>query len=395
MRTLAYSPSVEVLAMHVGKGGEKTYYDLSRDVSSCSVSMEENSAGTFDVRLLNRSGKYDGKFLPMDMIAISCDSHKGKRRLMTGYINSVTMWSLYPQDYRIKGSDALYRLQRLYWDPRLFPSVFAAGYGRPDMSQDDAIREVLEKAAGMGGSMVDIGDLPPEALDLANEVWQAGQAGAATQLERMADLLKVLREKGPSLNTWASGGAGGTFSGDSFGATVGLTAGESTPVPTDVQEPNASFTIYTVLGLIKGGVDMPWNADSIQSKVHAAWAAGGCLFDSRGIAVLDGRMLVALAPTFGECGDMVDVTYDNGLTIRCTMADTKNESDSNYTKWGHAAENGRVMVMEFEISYAIYNKMLSDNGYIGSLAHDYWFSQIVGARVTEVKNLGPIKQIAG
>lgn len=391
MRTLSYSPSVEVLAMHVGKGGEKTYYDLSRDVSSCNVSMEENGAGTFDVRLLNRSGKYDGKFLPMDMVAISCDSHKGKRRLMTGYINSVTMWSLYPQDYRIKGSDALYRLQRLYWDPKLFPSVFAAGYGRPDMSQDDAIREVLEKAAGMGGSMVDIGDLPPEALDLANEVWQAGQAGAATQLERMADLLKVLREKGPSLNTWASGGAGGTFSGDSFGATVGLTAGQSIPVPTDIQDPNSSYTIYTVKGVFMDGADKYWDPTSNQSTVHAAWVAGGCLFDSRGIAILDGRMLVAMAQTFGKCGDMVDVAYDNGLILRCTLGDEKNPNDANYNMYGHEY-GGRTLVMEFEISYAKYQEMGLGKGY-GSLAWPDWFGETVGARVTEVKNLGPIKQM--
>ena len=393
MRTLAYSPSVEVLAMHVGKGGEKTYYDLSRDVSSCNVSMEENGAGTFDVRLLNRSGKYDGKFLPMDMVAISCDSHKGKRRLMTGYISSVTMWSLYPQDYRIKGSDALYRLQRLYWDPRLFPSVFAAGYGRPDMSQDDAIREVLEKAAGMGGSMVDIGDLPTEALDLANEVWQAGQAGTATQLERMADLLKVLREKGPSLNTWASGGAGGTFSGDSFGATVGLTAGESTPVPTDGQAANSSLTIYLPSGWgYADGTSDSMYPGSNQEKVHEAWKAAGCLYNGIGVAVLDGRMLVAMAPTFGACGDMVDVIYDNGLTIKCTMADTKSESDRNYVKWGHTNESGEFMVMEFEISWAAW---LGPGHIYGNLAVDTWFSQTVGAKVVRVENFGPIKQIAG
>ena len=209
----------------------------------------------------------------------------------------------------------------------------------------------------------------------------------------MADLLKVLREKGPSLNTWASGGAGGTFSGDSFGATVGLTAGQSTPVPTDIQDSNSSYTIYTVKGVLKGGEDLYWDPSTNQSTVHAAWAAGGYLFDSRGIAILDGRMLVAMTKTFGVCGDMVDVTYDNGLILKCTLGDEKDPTDYNCNAYGHE-DGGMTLVMEFEISYAKYQEMGLGKGY-GSLAHPDWFGETVGARVTEVKNLGPIKQIAG
>ena len=392
MRTLAYSPSVEVLAMHVGKGGSREFYDLSKDVVSCNVSLMENGSGTFDVRLQNRGGKYDGRFLPMDLVAISCDSHKGRKRLMTGYMNSVTMWSLYPQDYRIKGSDALYRLQRLYWDPSLRTSYTLAGYGRPDMSHDDSIRSVLTGAAGMDGSMVDVGDLPSEMLDLANDVWKSDQEGYAGQMKSLNDLIGILRKSGPSLNTWSSGGAsGGTYSGDSFGATAGLTAGQSTPVPTSIQDPNASFTIYTVKGVFMDGVDKRWDPTSRQSTVHAAWVAGGCLFDSRGIAILDGRMLVAMAQTFGKCGDMVDVTYDNGLTLKCTLGDEKDPSDENYNMYGHEY-GGKTLVMEFEISYAKYQEMCLGKGY-GSLAWPDWFSQIVGAKVAEVKNLGPIKQM--
>lgn len=225
MRTLAYSPSVRLYAMHVGKGGEKTYYDLSRDVVSCNVSLMENGSGTLTAKLQNRDGKYDGKFLPMDLVVASCDSHKGERRLFTGYVNRVKGFSLYPGDYTLSASDALYRLQRLYWDPALFPSwkmVYDNAYGdyteKGDMGAAQAIAAVLTNVAGMDPSMVDVGEIPSEMTEFAKDVWKAGQEGSAKQLERMAEFLKVLGKSGQSV--YGGGSSGASTAGGVSGITV-------------------------------------------------------------------------------------------------------------------------------------------------------------------------------
>lgn len=227
MRTLAYSPSVKLYAMHVGKGGEKTYYDLSHDVVSCNVSLMENGSGTLTAKLQNRDGKYDGKFIPMDLVVASCDSHKGERRLFTGYINRVKGFSLYPGDYTLSASDSLYRLQRLYWDPSLFPSwqmVYDSAYRdyteKGDMGAAQAIAAVLTNVAGMDPSMVDVGEIPSEMTEFAKDVWKAGQEGSAKQLERMAEFLKVLGKSGQSVY---GGGASGASTTGRTGITVPAT----------------------------------------------------------------------------------------------------------------------------------------------------------------------------
>ena len=226
MRTLSYSPSVKLYAMHVGKGGSREFYDLSKDVVSCNVSLMENGSGTLTAKLQNRGGKYDGRFLPMDLVVASCDSHKGETRLFTGYVNSVKGFSLYPGDYTLTASDALYRLQRLYWDPSLYPSwymVYEGAYDRyaekGDMGAADAIRSVLTDVAGMDGSMVDVGDIPQEMAEFAKDVWKQDQDGYAKQEALAKELLDVLRSSSASV----SGGSSGSSATGVTGMTVPAT----------------------------------------------------------------------------------------------------------------------------------------------------------------------------
>ena len=58
VNTLLYSPSVIVYAGHKTGFGTYTYYDLSQDVVSCSVSRTVDSCSSFSFMLQNHKGKY-------------------------------------------------------------------------------------------------------------------------------------------------------------------------------------------------------------------------------------------------------------------------------------------------------------------------------------------------
>lgn len=117
-----------------------------------------------------------------------------------------------------------------------------------------------------------------------------------------------------------------------------------------------------------------------QGKVYDLWAAAGSQWDD-GIAVLDGRYLIACTKKFGNVGDKVDFFLDDGTKIPAIIADIKNESDPSANEWGH---NNGQNVLEFEVShvafYSTYNR--HNPGTNG------WHMEWAGKRVSSATNLG-------
>ena len=124
--------------------------------------------------------------------------------------------------------------------------------------------------------------------------------------------------------------------------------------------------------------DFNWAYD--QGKVYDLWAAAGSQWDD-GIAVIDGRYLIACTKKFGNVGDKVDFYLDDGTKIPAIIADIKNESDSGANEWGH---NNGQNVLEFEVShlafYSTYNR--HNPGTNG------WHMEWAGKRVSSATNLG-------
>ena len=124
--------------------------------------------------------------------------------------------------------------------------------------------------------------------------------------------------------------------------------------------------------------DFNWSYN--QGDVYDLWAAAGAQWDD-GIAVLDGRYLIACTKKFGNVGDKVDFFLDDGTKIPAIIADIKNEGDSGANEWGH---NNGQNVLEFEVShvafYSTYNG--SNPGTNG------WHMEWSGKRVSSATNLG-------
>ena len=180
MRIESYSPSVEVYVAAIGKGGVAEYYDVSCDVTSCRVTRAENGISTFSVKLQNKNGKYNNRFLPMDVVTIYATKRGKRQQLLTGYINSVTRFTLYPQDFEISGSCSLYRLQKLYWDSGLLSSVQLLTEQR-EMSFDanwtnytSLIYKLVCIIGGMPSNIL-VGDVPPDVIGWIRGLYAANQ----------------------------------------------------------------------------------------------------------------------------------------------------------------------------------------------------------------------------
>lgn len=93
---------------------------------------------------------------------------------------------------------------------------------------------------------------------------------------------------------------------------------------------------------------------SNQKIVHNLWMEAGQKY-TNGIATvkIDGidRYLVATTSTFGETGDLINATLENGEVIPMLIADIKDPSDPNWTTYGHLSgtNNNYLSVLEFEV----------------------------------------------
>ena len=175
MRVLSYSPSVEAYV-----AASDGYYDLSPDIIRCNVSRQENGTSTFSLTLQNKNGKYNGRFMPMDRITIYATKRDKRQQLLTGYISTVTGYTLYPQDFSISGFCSLYQLQKTWWDSGLVKSQQLLQrtdwYDSQDAGMSSLVRRLITVIGGWNPSNVIIDEgVPHGILEWARELYNAKQ----------------------------------------------------------------------------------------------------------------------------------------------------------------------------------------------------------------------------
>ena len=202
MRILSYSPSVEVYVAASGNGTVR-YYDLSKDVTSCSVSRIQDGVSTCTVSALNENGKYNGVFSPMDRITVFASKRERRLQVFTGYITSVPNMTMYPGNFSISCSCSLYRLQKLYWDPGLFDSRSLMRYGDANGTYEGIVRDILSAVCGMPDNMVLIGEMPSAIEDFARDLYTAQK----TDIGNIENMAKQFHDMLASTNLVSSFGA--------------------------------------------------------------------------------------------------------------------------------------------------------------------------------------------
>lgn len=119
-----------------------------------------------------------------------------------------------------------------------------------------------------------------------------------------------------------------------------------------------------------------------QKKVSTEWTRQNQPFDNGWAYITMGgqkRYLIAVAETFGNVGDYVDVYFANGTVFPCIIADMKSTHDSNYTEWGHKTGNS-ISVIEGEVSTTAYKQY-------GNPGKQKWWPQL-NSKVTKIVNGG-------
>ena len=111
------------------------------------------------------------------------------------------------------------------------------------------------------------------------------------------------------------------------------------PIPSTVPQTGVTRN-YTNYSYFYG----KWSKGTAQRALSEQWNAAGRT-SNRGIATLNGRYLVALSPKFGNVGQNVNITLENGEVIPATIADAKG-SDAQ-SEWGHRLGNG-IDIIEWE-----------------------------------------------
>ena len=114
-----------------------------------------------------------------------------------------------------------------------------------------------------------------------------------------------------------------------------------------------------------------WAEGTGQAEVYERWVAAGAEYED-GIAVMDGRYLLACTEKFGRCGDEVTFKLEDGTAIPGIIADIKSSADPGCNEWGH---NNGQNIIEFEVL----RSRFVESGNPGS---DAWHPEWAGKRVS-------------
>lgn len=174
-KKLVYTPGVSAYVSVKTALGYETY-DLTDDITTYSIDLLTDKPSTFSITLKNEGGKYHGVFTPMDRIVIyltKIDTYQ----VFSGYIRKATLWSLNNKEVTISGSDVLYRLEKLYWDSKLYESQelqrnVSQLWSSTEQYWQNGV-SVLTEVANWNPEKIMVGQIPKEVVDMAMELYQA------------------------------------------------------------------------------------------------------------------------------------------------------------------------------------------------------------------------------
>lgn len=88
-----------------------------------------------------------------------------------------------------------------------------------------------------------------------------------------------------------------------------------------------------------------WASSSNQRVIADAWDKKGRK-QNKGIAMIDGKYLLAMSPKFGTTGDIVNIKLEDGESFNAILGDSKGADASS--EWGHLLGNGKADIIEWE-----------------------------------------------
>lgn len=317
-KKLVYTPGVSAYVAITGHGAVETY-DLTDDILEFSIDLTVDDSSRFSMNLKNEGGKYTGKFNPMDRIIIYLTKIE-TYPVLVGYISKAPYFRLNNSEITIEGKDALYRLQRLYWDKKLEDSYWLTYRQQDDTTMDGGFWKsgvsVLTEVANWSPEKIHIGDISREVIDWVSELYQA-RLEDTQGTELVEQVYGMIRSTGSSIvSTGSASGVAG--------------------VGAEIVIPEPYGTTYTYMG---------WQMITARSSTQWKFKdETGMPFDMNGFGFVNGRYVIACAPMFGKVGDYIDWVLTNGSVINSVVGDLKGADKDSV--WGH---DGGRSVIEFVV----------------------------------------------
>lgn len=191
MPVLLYAPGVKMAVSTVSHG----VIDLTDDLVRGRVTLTENALSSIDITVANHRRKYDGVFTPNDRFFIQMRRVGPYLPILSGYLNKVPKFSIYPRSVNLTGSCTLKRLQYHPWDPGAFESWLLIH--NLDQSEDPAnevdagikgiVMTLLTQVGQWPADSIHIGRLPANWFTTIGDVFSKVQDRIAVNAAYLGD----------------------------------------------------------------------------------------------------------------------------------------------------------------------------------------------------------------
>jgi hypothetical protein len=319
MTTLLYNPGVRIVLDTRAYG----IIDVTEDIESGTMTLNENALHTLSFTLSNRGGKYIGKLTPNDRVVVQMKRVQWLQ-VFSGYLNVVPYFSTFNQSVTISASCTLKRVFYHFWDPGLTASIellnsaLMQQSSTPDAGMTQVIIALLIQVIGWDPALIHIGVIPLDFLQTIANLWTSVEAGINTTINNL----------------------GGLIVGGQFGTDVGSTVapnlnGASAPPGTTI--PVLSGLAQTEASLSKWDASFQWGygapgVSADEQKTAKAYLKGA---DGQGQRILVGNALTGKCICVSTNGGFQDSTQPQGAV---------NLSASAMNALGISGDQGQVVL---------------------------------------------------
>jgi hypothetical protein len=227
MSTLLYNPGIRI-ALDTRSHG---IIDVTEDIESGSLTLNENTFHTLNFTLSSRGGKYVGILTPNDRVVVQM-----KRvtwlQTFTGYLNTVPYFSTFNQSVNLSATCTMKRILYHYWDPGLpaavellFNSLNSPTGGQattPDAGMTQVIQSLLTKVVGWDPAQIHVGVIPSDFLKSIAGIWSEVETSITNSVNNLGGVM-VGGTFGTSVGSYAAPNLNGVAAPP--GTTIPMTSG--------------------------------------------------------------------------------------------------------------------------------------------------------------------------
>ena len=194
MSTLLYNPGVRI-ALDTRAYGP---IDVTEDIESGQLTLNENSFHSLSFTLSSRGGKYVNKLTPNDRVVVQM-KRVTWMQVFTGYLDTVPYFSTFNRSVTVNATCTMKRILYHYWDPGLpaavdllFNALNTEAGGQsssPDAGMTNVIQQVLTQVVGWDSAQIHVGIIPKKFLSSIAGIWSEVESSVTNSLSNIGGLL--------------------------------------------------------------------------------------------------------------------------------------------------------------------------------------------------------------